>query len=147
MSRPADLYKAAIVAAATVLAFSGAQAQDKPSGTISFSGGNVAFIAGVNWGGGTLRFNGMEYPLEVKGLSVGAIGANKFSASGEVFNLKQASDIEGTYAAGTGSVTVGGGVGGLQMKNDKGVVIKASSTSAGAALKLGPSGMTIKLKK
>jgi hypothetical protein len=146
MRRSADFYPAAI-AAATVLAFSGAHAQDTPSGTINFSGGNVAFIAGVNWGGGTLHFNGKDIPLEVKGLSIGAIGANKFSASGSVYNLKQASDIEGTYAAGAGSVTVGGGVGGLQMKNDKGVVIKANSTSAGAALKLGPSGMTIKLKK
>jgi hypothetical protein len=137
---------AAAIAAATVLAFAGAHAQDKPSGTINFKGGNVAFIAGVNWGGGTLHFNGKDIPIKVSGISVGAIGANKFDASGTVYNLKQVSDIEGTYAAGAGSVTVGGGVGGLEMKNSKGVVIKANSTSAGAALKLGPSGMTISLK-
>ncbi len=82
----------------------------------------------------------------MSGLSVGAIGLNKFDSSGEVYNLKQVSDIAGTYAAGAAGVTVGGGVGGVEMKNGKGVVIKANGTSAGAALKLGPSGVTIKLK-
>lgn len=43
-------------------------------------------------------------------------------------------------------VTVGGGVGGIQMKNSNGVLIKATGTSAGADLKVGASGMTIKLK-
>jgi hypothetical protein len=32
------------------------------------------------------------------------------------------------------------------MKNGAGVVVKVRATSAGAHLKLGPSGMTIKLK-
>ncbi len=139
--------KAALVAAAAVLACSVAQAQDKPSATIDFHGGNVAFIAGVNWGGGVLHYKGQDIQLRVRGLSIGAIGLNKFDSSGEVYNLKQVSDIAGTYAAGAGSVTVGGGVGGVEMKNGKGVVIKASGTSAGAALKLGPSGVTIEVKK
>ena len=138
--------KAALVAAAAVLACSAAQAQDKPSATIDFHGGNAAFIAGVNWGSGVLHYRGKDIPLKVSGLSVGAIGLNKFDSSGEVYNLKQVSDIAGTYAAGAAGVTVGGGVGGVEMKNGKGVVIKANGTSAGAALKLGPSGVTIKLK-
>ena len=142
------IYKSALVAvAAAVLACSAAQAQDKPSATIDFHGGNVAFIAGVNWGGGVLHYKGKDYPVRVSGLSVGAVGINKFDSSGEVYNLKQVSDIAGTYAAGAGSITVGAGVGGVQMQNGKGVVIKASGTSAGAALKLGPSGVTIELKK
>ncbi len=50
------IYKSALVAVvAAALACSAAQAQDKPSATIDFHGGNVAFIAGVNWGGGVLH--------------------------------------------------------------------------------------------
>lgn len=142
-----DICRAAAIAVATVLACSSAHAAPPPDATIDFHGGNVAFIAGVNWGGGTLHYKGKDVPLKVSGLSVGAIGANKFDASGNVFHLKQLADIEGTYAAVTGSATVGGGAGGIEMKNGKGVLIKATGTSAGAALKVGPSGMTIKLKK
>jgi hypothetical protein len=58
----------------------------------------------------------------------------------------QVSDIEGAYASIGAGVTVGGGAAGLQMKNGNGVLIKATGTSAGADLKVGPSGMTIKLK-
>ena len=141
-----NICKAAIFALATVLASSGAQAAAPPDATISFHGGKVAFIAGVNWGSGTLHYKGKDIPLKISGLSVGAIGASKFDASGNVYNLKKPADIEGTYAAVAASATVGGGAGATQMKNGKGVLIKETETSAGAHLKLGPSGLTIKLK-
>jgi hypothetical protein len=122
-------------------------AADTPDGTISFSGGAVAFIAGISWGGGTLHYKGKNYPLQVGGLSVGEVGVKKFDAKGEVYHLTKVSDIEGTYAAGAGGITVGAGVGGSQMQNGAGVVIHTGQTSAGADLKFGPSGVTIKLKK
>jgi hypothetical protein len=121
-------------------------AADVPDGTIAFHGGGVAFIAGVHWGSGTLHYKGRDYPLKVSGLSVGEVGANKYDARGEVYHLKQVKDIEGTYAAGAAAATVGGGAGALEMKNGAGVLIKAHAASAGLNLKLGPSGMTIKLK-
>jgi hypothetical protein len=130
-----------------VLSSAPAMAADKPDGTITFKGGTVGFIAGVSWGGGTLHYKGKDYPLQVSGLSLGEVGAKKYDARGEVYHLTKVSDIEGTYAAGAGDITVGGGVGGLQMKNGAGVVIHTGSTSAGLNLKLGPSGLTIKLKK
>ena len=43
-------------------------------------------------------------------------------------------------------MTVGGGAGALTLKNGNGVLIKATGTSAGADLKVGASGMSIKLK-
>jgi hypothetical protein len=145
MSRFLRLAACAVVGA--VLSSASAMAADTPDATISFSGGGVAFIAGVHWGGGTLHWRGKDYPLQVSGLSVGEIGANKYDARGEVYHLTKVSDIEGTYAAGAGGITVAGGVGGIQMKNGAGVVIHASATSAGLNMKLGPSGVTIKLKK
>jgi hypothetical protein len=138
---------AACALSAALLSSAPAMAADTPSGTITFKGGSVAFIAGVSWGGGTLHYQGKDYPLQVSGLSLGEVGAKKFDASGEVYNMTKVSDIEGTYAAGSASATVGGGVGGLQMKNSAGVVIHTGSTSAGVNLKVGPSGLTIKLKK
>jgi hypothetical protein len=101
----------------------------------------------VNWGSGALTYQGKDIPLEISGLTAGAIGASKIDASGEVFNLKKISDIEGTYAAVSAGATVGGGAGVLDMQNSAGVEIKAHATSAGLKLTLGASGMTIKIKK
>ena len=78
---------------------------------IRVSGGSVAFIAGVNWGSGTLTYRRHHYSLKVGGISVGSIGASKFDAVGEVYNLHRPNDIEGTYAAVEASATAGMGAG------------------------------------
>jgi hypothetical protein len=137
--------KASMIAVAMTLACSAAKAE-APDATITFKGGNVAFIAGVSWGGGTLHYKGKNIPIKVGGLSVGAIGAKQFHATGNVYHLKKVADIEGTYAAIGAGITVGGGAGGMAMQNGNGVVIQTSGTSLGADLKIGPSGVNIKLK-
>ncbi len=134
------------VALAAAMA-SPAMAQRRADARISFSGGSVAFLAGVNWGSGTLTYRGHHYPLSVRGLSVGAVGANKYRASGVVYHLGRLSDIEGTYGAMEGSMTAGPGQGGIDMRNDKGVVISARSTSSGLKLTFAPTGVQIKLKR
>ncbi|MBV9994258.1 MAG: DUF1134 domain-containing protein [Caulobacteraceae bacterium] len=132
--------------AAAAIAASASFAQEKPDGTINFTGGGVGFIAGVNWGRGTLHYQGRDYPLKVSGLSVGEIGANKYDIQGEVYNLKRVSDIEGVYASGAAGATLAAGAGAMEMQNGAGVVIKARASTAGLHAKLGPSGVTIKLK-
>ena len=136
---------AAATALAGILAFP-AMAQEPPDATIDIHGGSVAFVAGVNWGSGALNYHGRHYRLKVRGLSVGDIGASKFSATGNVYHLAKASDINGTYAAAEASATVGGGGGGTTMKNDKGVVINLTSTTAGLQFTLAPKGVELKLK-
>ena len=118
-----------------------------PSARIHFSGGGIAFIAGINWGSGTLTYKGHSYALKVKGLSVGSIGANGYDAAGSVYHLKRLSDIEGTYSAVEASATVGGGAGVFDMKNSRGVEIRAKTTSAGLKLTLAPTGVDIELKR
>ena len=121
-------------------------AQPAPDANISFHGGSVAFIGGVAWGSGRMHFQGHRYGLKVNGLSIGAIGANTYDAVGEIYNLHRASDIEGVYAAVDAAATAGaGGAGEIDMKNDKGVEIRAHSTSEGLKLQLGASGMNIRL--
>jgi hypothetical protein len=137
----------ACAAVAVIVSSATAMAADTPDGTITFHGGGFALIAGVNWGSGTLHYRGHNYPLKVSGLSVGEVGGNSYHGSGQVYHLKQVSDIEGTYAAGQAAATVGGGAGALEMTNGAGVTIDAQTSSSGLDLKLGPSGLTIKLKK
>jgi hypothetical protein len=118
-----------------------------PSATITFHGGSAAFIVGGRWGGGSLRYHGHQYPLQVGGLSVGAIGVSSYDLSGQVYHLRRVSDIEGTYAALDASATAGTGAGVLDMTNGNGVEIRATARSTGLKLSLAPSGVVIKLKR
>jgi hypothetical protein len=139
---------AAMAAAASLAASIPASAADeKPDATIYFHSRSVGLIVGGSWGSGTLHYKGKDIPLKVSGMSAGAVGYSKSDARGDVFNLKQVSDIAGTYTAGAGQATIGGGLGGAEMKNSAGVVIKVHATSAGLNVKFGPSGVTIDLKK
>lgn len=114
---------------------------------VEFSGGSIAAGIGFSWGSGTLTQAGKTYPLKIDGLTVAAVGITKATAWGKVFNLKQLSDINGTYVAvGTGA-TVGGGGAALAMKNDKGVLIDLYTTTQGASLSLGTAGVKIELKQ
>jgi hypothetical protein len=126
--------------------FAASNAVAAPNATIDFGGGSVAFLASINWGGGTLHFHGRSIPLRVNGIGVGAIGADKFSARGEVYHLHRASDIEGVYTAVNASATAGSGAGEIDMTNGKGVEIRARSTSAGLKLSLAPTGVEIHFK-
>lgn len=126
--------------------FAATSAMAAPDGTIQFSGGHVAFIGAVQWGSGTLHVHGRTVPIKVGGIGVGAIGANSFSAEGEVYHLRHVHDIVGTYTAVNASATAGAGAGVLDMTNEKGVEIRARSTSAGLSLSLAPTGMRIDLR-
>src|SRR5947207_4028574 len=94
--------------------------ESKPDATLRLSTGGFALGVGVNWGSGTLTYRGKDYPVKVKGLSVGRVGATSSSASGEVFNLKHLQDFNGHYTvrgAGTRGVTLGAGRTGTLMSS------------------------------
>jgi hypothetical protein len=112
--------------------------------TIELKG--VGAIVGVSWGHGVLWFKGKRYPFRVEGLSVGDIGFAKISARGKVYNLKKPLDLTGTYAAAGAGVALAGGVAGLAMQNEQGVVIDLTATQTGVKLNLGPQGLTITMR-
>ena len=135
-----------IVAAGTMLFASLATAA--PDGTIELTLYKAGFIVGGSGGDGTLKFKGKQYPVSIGGVSLGAtIGVSKAELIGEVYNLKQPSDIEGTYAAGQAGVAVVSGEKVAELKNTKGVVLKVKGKQAGLELALDLSGMGITLKK
>ncbi|MEW6657123.1 MAG: DUF1134 domain-containing protein [Thermodesulfobacteriota bacterium] len=111
--------------------------------TIDLKG--VGAIVGVSWGHGVLWFKGKKYPFHVEGLSVGDVGFAKISARGKVYNLKKPRDLSGTYGALGAGVALAGGVAGLAMQNERGVVIDLGATQQGLKLNLGPQGLTIRM--
>jgi hypothetical protein len=120
-----------------------------PDATLRLSTGGFAIGIGVNWGSGTLTYKGKNYPVKVKGLSVGRVGATSTSAYGEVFNLKNLQDFNGHYSvggAGTRGVTLGAGKTGTIMSNQAGVIVRVSSTQNGIAVNATGGGVDMQLK-
>jgi len=120
-----------------------------PDATLRLSTGGFALGIGVSWGSGTLSYKGKNYPVKVKGLSVGRVGATSSSAYGEVFNLKHLQDFNGHYnvgGAGTRGVTLGAGKTGTIMSNQAGVIVRVSSTQSGLAVNATGGGVDLQLK-
>jgi hypothetical protein len=123
--------------------------ESKPDATLRLSTGGFALGIGVNWGSGTLTYRGKDYPVKVKGLSVGRVGATSSSAYGEVFNMKNLQDFNGHYdvgGAGTRGVTLGAGKTGTIMSNQAGVIVRISSTQQGVAVNATGGGVDLQLK-
>jgi hypothetical protein len=126
-----------------------AHRESKPDATLRLSTGGFALGIGVNWGSGTLSYKGKDYPVKVKGLSVGRVGATSSSVYGEVFNLKHLQDFNGHYnvgGAGTRGVTLGAGKAGTIMSNQAGVIVRVSATQNGVAVNATGGGVDLQLK-
>lgn len=139
---------ALMAVAALGLALSVAQAEEEtPDATLKLSAGSVAVGIGYSWGGGTLTYKGKDYPVSVKGLSVGDVGASQVEASGSVYNLKKLADFDGNYTAAGIGATVAGGAAATAMKNQNGVKINLVATTQGLKFTLGAGGVDMKISK
>jgi len=118
----------------------------KPSGKVTIESRSIAAGIGVTWGDGKLNFKGKDLPFSIDGLTLVDFGISKASAAGEVYNLTDVSKFEGTYVAAEAGITLAGGMGGMVLRNQNGVVMHLHSVSRGAKLQLGTSGLTIKMK-
>ena len=138
---------AAVAAACLALPFVASAQTGVPSGTVDFSGGSIAAGVGFSWGEGTLVFQGKTYPFRIDGFNVGDVGVSHIDAKGQVYNLTKLDDFDGTYAAAGIGATVAGGGTAMAMENGHGVVMQVYSTTSGLRLNLGPSGITVTMKK
>ena len=123
------------------------EAAKTPDATLRLSGGSVAAGVGISWGGGKLTYKGKEYPVDVKGLSVGDVGVTKIEASGSVYNLKSIDDFNGNYTAVGAGLTAAGGGSAVAMKNQNGVTVQLVSTTVGVKFALGGAGVDMKIKE
>ena len=124
-----------------------ASAQEKiPSGTITIDETQLGFILGGDIGKGILTYQGVDYSFKTGGIKVGGMGIAKISAVGEVYDLFDLSQFPGTYVAGDYGISLGGGVGGMVLKNQNDVFLRLRSTMQGIDLNVGLEGLDIKLE-
>lgn len=105
------------------------------------------FIVGVGGGQGVLTFRGKRYPFTVSGMSVGfTIGASTTKFTGRALNLRTASDLAGSYAAGGAGGALAAGAGGVQLQNANGVILQLSGPRVGLEASAAVGGVTITMQ-
>lgn len=136
----------ALVSALTIV--SAALAQDmKPAGQVEITKTEIGFLVNVGGGRGRLHFDGHTYHFRIGGLGVGGMGISETHATGDVYNLKYASDFAGVYGAVRSGFAVGKmGKGAMAMENEKGVVIHLRGTAEGVRFNLGADGVKISME-
>lgn len=120
---------------------------EKPDGTISFTGKSFALGIGKSWGEGTLHYKGKDYPIKVNGLALGKVGMTSATARGNVYDLKRLQDFNGNYTSTGVGMTLAGGRSATAMKNQNGVKLAVYSTSKGLDVTIGGAGVDMELKK
>jgi hypothetical protein len=118
-----------------------------PSGKVALESRSISVGVGVNWGDGTLNFKGNNYKFSIKGLTLVDFGFAKADAVGDVYNLTDPSMLGGTYVAAEAGFALAGGMGGMALRNQNGVILHLHSVTQGVKLQLGPSGFAITMSK
>ncbi|MDH3976910.1 MAG: hypothetical protein OEU86_00225 [Gammaproteobacteria bacterium] len=77
------------------------------------------------------------------GLKLGGMGITFSDVTGDVYNLSNPADFEGTYFKAEAGLTPGIGRSGTWIKNSKGVSIRLISKSKGLTLSIGVGGIRI----
>ena len=116
------------------------------SGSVSLHIASAGFIFGVTGGSGTLTFRGQQFPLNVGGISAGAlIGVSATDLIGAASNLHSPGDIAGLYSAIGAGMSVAGGRSTAQLSNANGVVLRLHGRQVGFSFSIDLSGMSISL--
>jgi hypothetical protein len=117
---------------------------EKPSANVAIETKSIGAGIGFSWGHGRLQVDGEQYRFSVDGVTLLDVGISKATAVGEVYNLFDLAQFEGHYVAAEANIALGGGIGGVVLRNPNGVIMRLSSVSQGARLHLGSSGVNIK---
>lgn len=142
---PSAIRVAAIAVFAIIVSTTSSFAQ--ASGYVRLKFAKAGLMLGADGGSGVLTYRGRDYPFRVSGLSLGVTaGGSVNRLEGWASGIKQVSDFAGTYSSvGAGGAFVGG-AGGVQLGNEKGVVIALRGPKAGMEFAANVSRIAISLK-
>jgi hypothetical protein len=135
------------IAFAGLLALVLATAAQAETGTVRVVFTKGGFIVGVGGGDGVLTFRGHNYPFTVSGMSVGfTVGASTGKFVGRALNLHSPGDIQGTYSVIGAGGAVAAGAGGVQLQNERGVILQLHGPKVGVEVSASVGGVRIALR-
>jgi hypothetical protein len=135
------------VALVLLSAFGLASSSRADTGTVRVVFTKGGFIVGVGGGHGVLNFHGHNYRFTVSGMSVGfTIGASTTQLVGQALNLQSPADIQGTYSVIGAGGALAAGAGGVQLQNQRGVVLQLAGGKVGVELSAAVGGVTLALE-
>jgi hypothetical protein len=102
------------------------------TGIVRVTVAKAGLIVGAGGGKGVLTYRHRNYPFTVQGLSLGlTAGASINKLVGRADYINELGDFSGSYSMVGGGAAVVGGVSGVQLKNDKGVIITLQGSKGG----------------
>jgi hypothetical protein len=121
-----------IAGAVLVVAVGAGAPANAATGTVRVAVAKAGFVVGAGGGRGTLTFRHRAYPFTVQGLSLGlTAGASLNKLIGRAEYINELGDFSGTYTVvGAGAALISG-VGAVQLKNSKGVMITLQGVKSG----------------
>lgn len=108
-----------------------------PSATVSVKEWSAAYYGSAATGQGTLRFQGQKRSFTISSLGAGGMGAQRFTATGKVYNLNNIADFAGTYTGASQGLTLIEGTMHAKLSNDAGVVMYLAGETEGLASSIG----------
>lgn len=102
-------------------------------------------LASGGAGRGTLTLHGWEYPFELSNMALSGVGPEDLQLEGDVYNINEASDFEGTFRITATEIQAGQGAQGFWAENEKGVRIHAWAEGQDVTVRLNTDGATARL--
>lgn len=107
----------------------------------------AALVVGGGGGSGTLIYRGRHYPFIVSGFSLGmSAGASVTWLEGTASGIREVNDFAGSYTLVGGGGAWAAGVGGVSMRNERGVLLMLKGPKAGLEFAANLGGLTISLR-
>ena len=117
-----------------------------PDAYIDVNAQQVMIGIGYGWGKGVVKFQGQRHNIKVGGFQLVGVGYTSSDITGNIYNLANIKDIEGTYAIATvGGAAVKGATAITTLKNSKNVLIDIWSTTKGLSFNIGGGGFKIEV--
>jgi hypothetical protein len=108
-----------------------------PAATMNVDIAQASYYGSASSGGGNLNYQGRSYPISVKAVGGGGLGAQTIHATGKVYNLPSLAAFPGTYTGARSGFTVLNGKMTARLANDKGTVIYLTGRTTGLATSVG----------
>jgi hypothetical protein len=117
-----------------------------PDATVRLDIAQASYYGSASAGGGTLRYQGRSYPISIKAVGGGGLGAQSINATGKVYHLRSLAAFPGTYTGARSGLTLLNGRMHERLANDKGTVIYLTGKTAGLSTNYGIDKFVIELK-